>query len=205
MVSRKPTSKTSRKPTSKSKRAENAGAALLMSTLEAPSYVPMNLPNRATIYVKAAPERKFDSLMTPESSLLIDPDALKDGVLATRSGKQLFDFGESPDAMPMAPFAHFGERLLPQSFVFGRRFEELPKDLAQDFSQVTDAIEGIAQSITKVWDHVKPQKATVEFGLQIEVSSGGVVKIALDAKGTAHITVTLEWDQPVPGPQKPTA
>jgi hypothetical protein len=63
-----------------------------------------------------------------------------------------------------------------------------------DFSSVSGTIEGIATSVIAVWNKVKPSKATVEFGLELEGGTGGVLALFADAKSSAHLTVTLEWD-----------
>jgi ribosomal protein L21E len=62
-----------------------------------------------------------------------------------------------------------------------------------DFSSVVGTIEGISSSLIDVWKKIKPSKATVEFGLQLEGGSGQVLALFANAKTTAHITVTLEW------------
>jgi ribosomal protein L21E len=65
-----------------------------------------------------------------------------------------------------------------------------------DFSSVVGTIEGISGSLIAVWKKIKPSKATVEFGLQLEGGSGQVLALFANAKTTAHITVTLEWAGP---------
>jgi hypothetical protein len=67
-----------------------------------------------------------------------------------------------------------------------------------DFSSVSATIEGVSQSVIDIWKKVKPSKATVEFGLELEGGSGTVVAMFASAKTKAHITVTLEWSAPTP-------
>lgn len=61
------------------------------------------------------------------------------------------------------------------------------------FEGVSDAIEGIAKSLTRTMEKVKPRKATVEFGLELAVESGKLTALLVKGSGTASLTVTLEW------------
>jgi hypothetical protein len=63
------------------------------------------------------------------------------------------------------------------------------------FKEVTDAVEGIAQSVTASLAKVKPRRATVEFGLQIGLESGNLTAIIVKGSGTANLKITLEWGE----------
>ena len=62
-----------------------------------------------------------------------------------------------------------------------------------DFEEVTDAIEGIATSITTTLNKVKPKKASVEFGVKIGVESGKLTTLLVKGSGEANLKITLEW------------
>lgn len=63
------------------------------------------------------------------------------------------------------------------------------------FRPVTDAIEGIAESIVTTLQKVKPQKASVEFSMQIAVESGQLTTLLVKGSGTSNLKVTLEWGE----------
>jgi ribosomal protein S5 len=63
------------------------------------------------------------------------------------------------------------------------------------FKEVTDALEGIAQSVMTSLIKVKPRKATVEFGLEIGLESGNLTAIIVKGSGTANLKITLEWGE----------
>lgn len=87
--------------------------------------------------------------------------------------------------------------------------EQVVAPSAYSFGNVALAIEGVAQSITGVWERVKPAKATIEFGVQIGVESGQLTTLFVKGTGSADLKVTMEWSlQPEQKPgeaeQKPT-
>lgn len=61
------------------------------------------------------------------------------------------------------------------------------------FEQITKALEGIAESLTTVWEKVKPSKVSVELNVQIAWKSGILTAILADTSATASMKVTLEW------------
>src|SRR2546426_10031477 len=63
------------------------------------------------------------------------------------------------------------------------------------FKEVTDAVEGIAQSVMTTLAKVKPRKATVEFGLEIGLESGKLTAIIVKGSGTANLKITMEWGE----------
>jgi hypothetical protein len=66
--------------------------------------------------------------------------------------------------------------------------DRLPK-----FDEVTKIIEGIGDGLHSVAIKLKPEKLTVEFGLEISVESGELTALLVKGSGTAHLTVELEW------------
>lgn len=64
-----------------------------------------------------------------------------------------------------------------------------------DFQEVTDAIEAIANSLTKTFDKVKPKKAGVEFGLEVGIESGKLSAMLVKGSGKANFKITLEYEK----------
>src|SRR3954467_2415530 len=61
-----------------------------------------------------------------------------------------------------------------------------------DFDGVVDAIEGVAPSLSRVFERIKPKKAVVEFGLEVSAESGGLTALIVKGSGKANLKVTLE-------------
>src|SRR2546427_2144086 len=62
-----------------------------------------------------------------------------------------------------------------------------------DFSGVTDAIETVARSVKASIDTIKPDTASVEFGVQVAVKSGRLTGLLVEGSGQASLKVTLGW------------
>ena len=76
----------------------------------------------------------------------------------------------------------------------GSREEDVAFSI-KPFKEVTDAIEGIAQSIVSSLEKIKPQKASVEFGLEIGAESGQLTALIVKGSGKANLKITLEWSE----------
>ncbi len=63
------------------------------------------------------------------------------------------------------------------------------------FKDVTDAVEGIAHAMVTTLKKVKPQQASVEFGIEIGVASGQLTALLVKGTGTANLKVTLQWGE----------
>jgi hypothetical protein len=61
------------------------------------------------------------------------------------------------------------------------------------FEEVTGAIEEISRAITSSIEKVKPQRASVEFGLEVAVQEGKLTALLVQGSGTASVTITLGW------------
>ena len=61
------------------------------------------------------------------------------------------------------------------------------------FREVTAAIEGIAESMITTLQKVKPQKASVEFGLEVALEAGQLTALLVKGSGTSNLKITLEW------------
>ena len=71
---------------------------------------------------------------------------------------------------------------------------------AMPFDGVTDSIEAIAERVTNALSRVRPDKAKVEFGIDVGVESGGLTALLVKGTGTATLKVTLEWESSAAGP-----
>jgi hypothetical protein len=61
------------------------------------------------------------------------------------------------------------------------------------FDGLSKSIEAIAERMTAAFDRVRPDRAAVEFGVDIGVESGALTALVVKGTGTATIKVTLEW------------
>jgi Trypsin-co-occurring domain 1 len=66
------------------------------------------------------------------------------------------------------------------------------------FKEVTDAIEGIAESVITTLQKVKPRKASVEFGLEVALEAGHLTALLVKGAGTSNLKITLEWGESFP-------
>lgn len=65
----------------------------------------------------------------------------------------------------------------------------------KSFQGVTDAIEGVAEAITTSLQKVSPNKASVKFGLEIQIEQGSLVAAIVKGTGKANLEITLEWEK----------
>lgn len=63
----------------------------------------------------------------------------------------------------------------------------------QPFQRVTNAVEAIARSVVQTIEKVKPEKASVEFALEIGVKSGKLTTLLVNGTGKGNLKITLEW------------
>jgi hypothetical protein len=61
------------------------------------------------------------------------------------------------------------------------------------FTEFTEALEGIAESVVGSLRKIKPRNASVEFGVEIGLESGKLTALLVQGTGTANLKVTLEW------------
>ena len=79
----------------------------------------------------------------------------------------------------------------------GKPGEIIEREVSSNFQylqQVTDAIEGIADTVKKTLDKVKPTKASLEFGVEFGYESGQITAMIVKGEGKANLNITLEWD-----------
>jgi hypothetical protein len=63
------------------------------------------------------------------------------------------------------------------------------------FQDLTDAIEGITGAIANSINKVKPDKATVELGLEVAIKSGKLTALWVEGTGKGNLKITLQWGQ----------
>jgi len=61
------------------------------------------------------------------------------------------------------------------------------------FEGVQTAIESVARAVTGALDKSRPNRATVEFGVEIALEAGHLTALLVKGTGTASIKITLEW------------
>jgi len=64
---------------------------------------------------------------------------------------------------------------------------------AFQFSEVTGMIEAVAQDLAACLNRVKPQKTTVEFGVEIAIESGKLTALLVDGSAKGNLKISLEW------------
>lgn len=71
--------------------------------------------------------------------------------------------------------------------------EQLIGDTTLSFEGVTTAIESIVKDISVTIQKIKPDKASVKFGLEVAVESKGLTALLAKGSGKANLEITLEW------------
>jgi hypothetical protein len=66
---------------------------------------------------------------------------------------------------------------------------------AKSFKGVTESIEGVAEAIAGCLEKISPSKASVKFGLEIQVEQGSLVAAIIKGTGKANLEITLEWEK----------
>ncbi|HEV2635382.1 MAG TPA: CU044_2847 family protein [Actinocrinis sp.] len=64
---------------------------------------------------------------------------------------------------------------------------------AYSFDGVRDTVEAVAGQLAEVWRKVRPDEASVEFGLCIAAKSGKLLGLLVDGGTEAALKVTLTW------------
>jgi hypothetical protein len=63
------------------------------------------------------------------------------------------------------------------------------------FEGLAKSIEAITQSMNAVLQRVEPRRASVEFGVDVGVESGGLTALIVKGTGAATLKITLEWER----------
>ena len=62
-----------------------------------------------------------------------------------------------------------------------------------EFKKITDSIEAVAKKLSESIRKAKPQKASVEFSVEVGIESGVLTTLIAKGTGTSTFKVTLEW------------
>lgn len=60
---------------------------------------------------------------------------------------------------------------------------------------VTKSIEKISTALAKTVKKVKPDKASIEFGIEIATQEGQLTALLVQGSATANLTIRLEWEK----------
>jgi hypothetical protein len=62
-----------------------------------------------------------------------------------------------------------------------------------DSSKIAKTIEGTVEILRGTFERIKPEKASVKFGLKVSVESGHLTAVIVKGTGEANLEITLEW------------
>lgn len=62
------------------------------------------------------------------------------------------------------------------------------------FKPVTDAIEAIATQVDATVSKIKPNKVSIEFGLEVTVKSGELLTLLVSGEKKGNVKITMEWE-----------
>ena len=63
------------------------------------------------------------------------------------------------------------------------------------FENITNSIEKISTALAKTVDKVQPDKASIEFGLELATKEGQLTALLVQGSVTANLTIKLEWEK----------
>lgn len=64
---------------------------------------------------------------------------------------------------------------------------------AMSFTGVAASIEGVAASLAKTLQKVRPNKASIEFSIEVAVKEGQLSALLVQGSATGNLKVNLEW------------
>ncbi len=63
------------------------------------------------------------------------------------------------------------------------------------FENITNSIEKMSIALAQTVAKVKPDKASIEFGLELATKEGQLTALLVQGSATANLTIKLEWDK----------
>ena len=63
----------------------------------------------------------------------------------------------------------------------------------KSFDGVVDSIKAITRQLSAALDEIKPDKASLELGVDIGIESGQLTALLVKGSGSATLKITLEW------------
>ncbi len=91
-----------------------------------------------------------------------------------------------------------GTEMYIQATAVGKSATSSEQDVANklpSFTQAMKSLEGMATSLTNIWDKAKPTNASVEFSLEFAWDSGELLAWLVDSSATASMKIRLEWNK----------
>jgi Trypsin-co-occurring domain 1 len=79
--------------------------------------------------------------------------------------------------------------------------EEIETDVAltiPTLKEIAGAIEGIATTLKTTFDKIKPNKASVEFGVEFGCEAGQLTAMIVKGTSKANLKITLQYENQVP-------
>lgn len=64
----------------------------------------------------------------------------------------------------------------------------------KSFQELGQSIEGVVRAIAGPIKKAKPSKATVKFGLEVQIEQGSMVAAIVRGQGKSNLEITLEWE-----------
>lgn len=61
------------------------------------------------------------------------------------------------------------------------------------FDGVRDTVTAIGRELSRAWEAVRPDEASVEFGVKLTAKSGKLTGLLVEGGGEASLKVTLTW------------
>lgn len=61
------------------------------------------------------------------------------------------------------------------------------------FEQITNTLKAVVKEIKETLEEVKPDKASVKFGVEMAVESGNLTALIVKGAGKGNLEITLEW------------
>ncbi|WP_051326372.1 CU044_2847 family protein [Glycomyces tenuis] len=66
-------------------------------------------------------------------------------------------------------------------------------DEPESLDRIRDTVEAVSGELVSVWEKVRPQEATVEFGIAVDVKAGKLTGLLVGGGAAATLKVTLKW------------
>ncbi len=89
-------------------------------------------------------------------------------------------------------------RVLVRAVVQGGEEDVAAIDRILPFTQVTSAIGSIAKTLNTAIAQAEPNKATIEFGIEVALEAGELSALIVQGNTSGNLKITLEWEKPKP-------
>lgn len=66
---------------------------------------------------------------------------------------------------------------------------------ALSFGEVSRTVEGIARELSACLDRVSPDKASIEFGVEVAVEAGNLTALIVKGSAKGNLKIVLSWDR----------